>query len=187
MLSWECKDRTYSSILKHVLIVAVYCTADYSCVEASAATIDTSECSYTTATIVHHCVIMHAQGKTETTKKMLHYISSVARGHEAVAVAGGSGSGTSSRPQSIRSNAGEISAGGLSLGERMVDSNALTEAFGNAKTVSNGSSVTAAVCAWLMSSVHELEARMAVSNCAVLSNCAVATVQITCIEQLQRV
>jgi myosin heavy subunit len=77
----------------------------------------------------------HMQGKTETTKKMLHYISSVARGHEAVAVAGGSG--TSSRPQSIRSNAGEISAGGLSLGERMVDSNALTEAFGNAKTVSN--------------------------------------------------
>ncbi|KAG5189092.1 P-loop containing nucleoside triphosphate hydrolase protein [Tribonema minus] len=65
-------------------------------------------------------------GKTETTKKMLHYISTVARGD-----------GTEKKPAAL-SRADSVLA--LTLGERMVDSNALTEAFGNAKTVRNNNS-----------------------------------------------
>lgn len=60
-------------------------------------------------------------GKTETTKKMLHYLSSVSKN-----ISGG-----------ISSSADQS---GPSLGERMVDSNNLTEAFGNAKTVRNNNS-----------------------------------------------
>jgi hypothetical protein len=58
---------------------------------------------------------------------MLHYISAVARAdHVDVPKGKGKGGGKSASMDTI---------GSLSLGERMVDSNALTEAFGNAKTV----------------------------------------------------
>ncbi|KAG5189663.1 P-loop containing nucleoside triphosphate hydrolase protein [Tribonema minus] len=80
-------------------------------------------------------------GKTETTKKMLHYISAVARGETPEGRRIGAG------PSTFRTNRNSMkrmdsahSLLGLSLGERMVDSNALTEAFGNAKTVRNNNS-----------------------------------------------
>jgi myosin heavy subunit len=66
-------------------------------------------------------------GKTETTKLMLQYISIVARGD-------GEG-GASTSP-----DGGATTATTTTIGERLVQSNPLMEAFGNAKTLRNNNS-----------------------------------------------
>lgn len=71
-------------------------------------------------------------GKTETTKLMLQYISIVARGGVENA---GSGSGGGGRGK----GEGDVAVA-PTIGERLVQSNPLMEAFGNAKTLRNNNS-----------------------------------------------
>lgn len=76
-------------------------------------------------------------GKTETTKLMLQYISVVARG----GVEDDGNSSSSSSAGGERGKGGEEAAVvAPTIGERLVQSNPLMEAFGNAKTLRNNNS-----------------------------------------------